>query len=246
MKFMLNLETLKKFTNQYQTVEKNVVREYVQHLFLSCLYKLPGANCLLFKGGTALRIIFESPRFSEDLDFTGVNIYRTNIIDNLFIEALSCVEKQKIKIDLTEAKPTTGGYLGIIHYEIYDFIEDMKFEVSLRQGKSLDKELNTIENIYAPAYAIISPTRKEIIKGKMDALTSRKKPRDYYDLYFFLRHPELRKLVDKNRLQEVLGNLEKEKINFKEDISPFLPASHKMILKDFKKNLIKEIRANLN
>ena len=27
-----------------------------------------------FKGGTALRIIFKSPRFSEDLDFSAYNI----------------------------------------------------------------------------------------------------------------------------------------------------------------------------
>jgi len=239
---MLSLEALKKFTNQHQTIEKNVVREYIQHLFLSCLYKLPGAENLLFKGGTALRIIYGSPRFSEDLDFTGVNIYNTNIIDSLFIEVLSCIERQGIKIDLKEAKLTTGGYLGIIHYEMYDFIEDIKFEISLRQSKNLDKEFNTIINNYTSAYTLISLSGKKIVEEKTNALISRKKPRDYYDFYFFLRHPELHKLIDKNTLKEVLKSLEKENIKFKEDISIFLPHSHQMILKDFKNNLIKEIK----
>jgi predicted nucleotidyltransferase component of viral defense system len=42
--------------------------------FLSYLYKQPDSEKLLFKGGTALKFIFRSPRYSEDLDFTGINI----------------------------------------------------------------------------------------------------------------------------------------------------------------------------
>lgn len=241
---MLSLEILKEFTRKNQTIEKNMVREYIQHLFLSSLYKLPEAEKLLFKGGTALRVICRSPRFSEDLDFTGENIYHYKIIDKLFVDTLSGIEKQGIRIDVREAKSTTGGYLGIIHYELYDFIEDIKFEISLRQGRKLnklDKEFNTIINDYIPVYTIISLAKEEIIKGKISALISRKKPRDYYDLYFFLRHPELHKLVNKNKLGEILESLKKEQIDFKQELSLLLPVSHKMILKDFKKNLIREI-----
>ena len=239
---MLSLENLKEFTKKFQTVEKNVVREYIQHLFLSSLYKAAEAEKLLFKGGTSLRFIYGSPRFSEDLDFTGENIYHYMLIDNLFITALSEIEKQGIKISFKEAKPTTGGYLGIIYYELYDFVEDMKFEISLRRGRKSSKEVITIVNDYAPTYTIVALPRKEIVRGKMAALISRKKPRDYYDLYFFLRHPELHKFVEKTQLKEVLKNLEKERINFKEELSVLLPVSHQMILKDFKPNLIREIK----
>jgi len=239
---MLSLESLKEFTKKFQTVEKNVVREYIQHLFLSSLYKLPKAGKLLFKGGTALRFIYGSPRFSEDLDFTGENIYHYQIIDELLISALSEIGKQGIKVDFKEAKPTTGGYLGIIRYELYDFKEDMKFEISLRRSKKLTKEIITIINDYTPAYTIVSLPAVEVVKEKMSALLSRKKPRDYYDLYFFLRHPQLHKLVEKAQLKEVLKNLEKERINFKQEFSILLPVSHQMILKDFKSNLIKEIK----
>ena len=242
---MLSLENLKEFTKKFQTIEKNIVREYAQHLFLSSLYKLPEAEKLLFKGGTALRFIYGSPRFSQDLDFTGENIYRHQIIDALFINALSEIEKQGIKIDFKEAKPTTGGYLGIIHYEIYDFTEDMKFEISLRRSKKLSKEITTIANDYAPAYTIVSMPGAEIVEGKTAALLKRKKPRDYYDIYFLLRHPQLHKFVEKTRLKEVMENLEKERINFRQELSVLLPASHQMILKDFKKTLIQEIKKYL-
>lgn len=239
---MLSLENLKEFTKKFQTVEKNVVREYMQHLFLSFLYRLPKAERLLFKGGTALRFIYKSPRFSEDLDFTGENIYYYRVIDNLFINTLSEIEQQGIKTDFREAKPTTGGYLGIIHYELYDFVEDMKFEISLRKGRKLNKEINTIVNDYGRAYTIIHLSGEKIVQGKMAALLQREKPRDYYDLYFFLRHPELHRLVEKDLLKQVLENLEKEGINFKKELSALLPASHQIILKDFKSNLIREIK----
>lgn len=242
---MLSQDFLKEFTKKSQTTEKNIVREYVQHLFLSALYKLPEAEKLLFKGGTALRFLYGSPRFSEDLDFTGENIHRCQTIDNLFVNALSKIEKQGIKVDFKEAKPTAGGYLGIIHYELYDFIEDMKFEISLRERRVSTKEITTIVNDYTLAYIIVSLSGVKIVQGKTAALLKRKKPRDYYDMYFILRHPQLHKFVERTQLKEVLKNLEKEKINFKQELSILLPISHQLILKDFKKTLTQEIRKYL-
>ena len=89
---MLSRENLKEFTDKYQTIEKNVAREYVQHLFLSLLYKIPSSEKLLFKGGTAMRIIYQSPRFSEDLDFTGQNIFQYKIIPS---SSRACLVRMK-------------------------------------------------------------------------------------------------------------------------------------------------------
>lgn len=189
-----------------------------------------------------MRIIYQSPRFSEDLDFTGQNIQHTYEIDELFITTLAAIEKLGIPISLQEAKPTTGGYLGIIAYHLFEISEKMKFEISLRRGK-ISSEITTIVNEYAPPYTIIQLGVKELINGKMAALLSRKKARDYYDLYFFLRHPKLNAIVDKKKLGEVLMNLDKENVDFKNDLSVLLPASHQMILKDFRTLLRREIQA---
>jgi len=52
---MISQDTIKKLAIRYHTSEfPNVSREYLQHLFLSALYKISGAEKLLFKGGTAL------------------------------------------------------------------------------------------------------------------------------------------------------------------------------------------------
>lgn len=238
---MLTLENIREFIDKFQTSERNVVREYIQHLFLAGLYKCAGAEKLLFKGGTALRFIFQSPRFSEDLDFTGQNIYYSKEIDDLFLSALSELEKIGINIFYKEAKPTTGGYLGLIHYEMFGHAEDMKFEVSLRKGKKVSGELVSIISDFTTPYTLVYLPAKQLVAGKMDALLSRKKPRDYYDLYFMLRHPELNKFVDKNKLKHVLNYLESERMDFKKELSVLLPVSHHLILRDLKKILIKEI-----
>ena len=238
---MMNSEDLKEFIDRWQTTKENVVREYIQNLFLGGLYKIKGSEKLLFKGGTALRLVYSSPRFSEDLDFTGQGIHHNNEIDDMFIDALSEVEKAGIDIYFKEAKPTTGGYLGLIHYDIYEVSEDMKFEVSLRKGRPMKGELITISSEMAPPYVIMQIPPLELVAGKMAALLSRKKPRDYYDLYFMLRKQALNRLINKKTLKEVYDNLKSEKIDFKKELQVLLPISHQIILKNFKDALKKEI-----
>jgi predicted nucleotidyltransferase component of viral defense system len=48
----------------------NVLREYVQASVLRSLHESEAFLCLSFVGGTALRFLFNLPRFSEDLDFS--------------------------------------------------------------------------------------------------------------------------------------------------------------------------------
>lgn len=239
---MLTLENLQEFTKKFQTNEKNVVREYIQHLLLANLYKNKEARFLFFKGGTSLRFIYQSPRFSEDLDFTGQNFLHLDKIEDLFLKTLEEIEKIGIEISFKEAKPTTGGYLGLIHYELFDFLEDMKFEISLRKGKKLNSELATIISEFTVPYTLVHLSPKELVNEKLQALLERGKPRDYYDLYFLLRHPALNKLIEKTKLNKIMEKLDKEKIDFKRELSVLLPASHHMILKDFKNILRNELK----
>ena len=239
---MISLKKLQEFTKKHQTDFRNIAREYVEHQFLSFCYQNPQAGQLLFKGGTALRIIYQSPRFSEDLDYSGQNIYSYRLIEDVFIETIHQLEKLGLSIQLAQAKPTTGGYLGIISYQIYEISDQIKFEISLRRGQKMKSEMSMIVSEYSPAYSIIHLGGEQIVKSKMAALLDRQKPRDYYDLYFFLRHPELHKYITKQDLKQSKDILSKTRINFKTELSALLPHSHQMILKNFKSLLIKEIK----
>lgn len=236
---MLNIENLEEFTKQYQTDRTNVVREYCQHLFLSYLYQLAGSERLLFKGGTALRIVFGSPRFSEDLDFTGVNITQ-NEVESLFTDTLVNIEKTGITVEINEGKPTTGGYIGIAKFQAYGLNTKIQIEVSLRRGKPALGTRAVIQSDYLPAYSLVHLPKEEIILGKLAALSARHKPRDFYDYFFLLSgdYPLVRK---REYLEKALKLLKISKIDFRSEIKKLLPKSHSMHLRNFSKILENKI-----
>ena len=240
---MLTIKNLQKFTDQTQTSLENVVREYCQHLFLAYLYRQLGSERLLFKGGTALRIVFGSPRFSEDLDFTGIKITQHEV-EKIFTNALSDIENTGIEVELEEGKPTTGGYLGIAYFHVYDKKIRVQIEISLRKNSNLKGVRALIENDYLPAYSLVHLDKENLIRGKIEALVNRQKPRDFYDYFFLLsgNHPLVK---DKENLEIALKLLQNSKINFRTELREFLPASHVMHLKDFKKILEQKIEGFL-
>ncbi|MFH1610740.1 MAG: nucleotidyl transferase AbiEii/AbiGii toxin family protein [Patescibacteria group bacterium] len=238
---MMNIDNLQDISRKQQTEFGNVVREYVQHLFLSYFYQLPDSNRFLFKGGTALRIIYESPRFSEDLDFTGQNIFSNRVIDDIFIKTIRQLEQLGLNINLDEAKPTSGGYLGVITFKLHGISDIIKFEVSLRPGKK-KLEVDTISGMFLPAYSLMHLNGKTIVQEKVQAMLTRGKPRDFYDFYFMSKHHELHKYLEKDDFPEIEKAISESQIDFKRELSVLLPRSHHMIIRDFKDNLLRVIR----
>lgn len=237
---MITQESIKKLSGKFRTREENVAREYIQNLFLSSLYQLKNSEKILFKGGTALRIIYQSPRFSEDLDFSSINFNTKQDIENIFITIIEEIEKVNINLELKEAKFTSGGYLGIIAYDFYHFKGEIFFEVSFRE-KKIKAETDLIVNDYVPSYILTHLSSEELVKEKVSALLERGKPRDYYDIYFILRHPELKQFIHKKILLKIEQKLQKEKTDFKRELSVLLPIDHNSILKGFQERLIREI-----
>ena len=128
---MIEAKILKQLSERQQTTMDNVVKEYLQHLFLSFLYREKKSESLLFKGGTALRLVWRSPRFSEDLDFTGSKI-SINQIEALAELVLEQMENEGIAADIEESKKTSGGYLAIFHFKTDEYESGIQVEVSLR------------------------------------------------------------------------------------------------------------------
>ena len=128
---MIENRQVQKLAQTWQTTIDNVTREYFQQLFLSRLYQEKGSDSLFFKGGTALRIIWQSPRFSEDLDFTGVNITIKGI-ETLMEGALAKIEMEGIQTEIIESKSTSGGYLAIFQFNASEYKSQIQVEISLR------------------------------------------------------------------------------------------------------------------
>lgn len=239
---MISKTIIDQLVHRYQTDELTIVREYFQHLFLSYFYQEAETDKIYFKGGTALRFIYQSPRFSEDLDFSA-NLFTIDPIENAIIAALARLNKEGLSTDIEESKPTTGGYIGIMKVGAFGIDIPIHFEVSLRRGKKFGETV-TVANDYIPAYSVVQMIEKELIGEKITALLSRQKPRDFYDFYFLLRS---RLIPEKNRetFEVVLKALQKTPIRFDAELKAFLPKSHHMIIKDFKKTLEREIKRHI-
>ncbi len=72
---MLSLDQIKKYyPENLKGFERFMLREYLQYKILEILFESQYANRFAFIGGTALRIVHDNTRFSEDLDFDNFNI----------------------------------------------------------------------------------------------------------------------------------------------------------------------------
>jgi len=244
---MIEKRQVQKLTERWQTTADNVIREYFQQLFLSYLYQEKGSDSLLFKGGTALRIIWQSPRFSEDLDFTGVNI-SIKSIEALMESALAKIEMEGIQAEIIESKSTSGGYLAIFQFEDGEHKSSIQVEVSLRDGKKGVGTATLVQSDLVMPYTLIHLKEDVLVSEKIRACLTRGKARDFYDLYFILRSRMAFKeafLKDKQLKSKILKVVKSGKLDFKRELKAFLPVSQHMIIKGFPKTLVTEIERNL-
>lgn len=239
---MIRLQDLEKLSTKHQMQPVAVAREYCQHNILASFYNQRGSEKFLLKGGTALRILFRSPRFSEDLDFTAIYTPSYREIEDILSNTLSDLHNWGFDIDLLEAKQTSDGYLAKINFSLYRYKFLIKIEISFRKSnRKIQSQISPIQNDYIHTYNIVHLPFVEIIDGKISALLTRAKARDWYDLYFFLRS-RIFETEHKKLLPEILEKLKTSKTDFKKELKIFLPRSHQIILKDFKSNLIREIK----
>lgn len=244
---MIETKFIEELARKYQTSKDNVAREYCQHLFLSKFYQQEQAEEILFKGGTALRILWQSPRFSEDLDFSSRETTFASM-ENKIETALLSVEREGHQVHIVESKKTSGGYLAQVNFDFSGFSVPIKIEVSQRKklyAKQYEQTL--VSNDLTPAYTILHLLEKELIQEKIDCLLSRAKPRDYFDLYFILRRRlSFQEVFARHKTipQRILEQLSKTKINFSLELKQFLPLNLHSLLKDFPSILKRELKAS--
>ena len=244
---MIEKRQIQKLSQAWQTTADNVIREYFQQLFLSRLYQEKGSDGLLFKGGTALRIIWQSPRFSEDLDFTGVNI-TVKVIEALMEGALAKIEMEGIGAEIIESKNTSGGYLAIFHFMTSEYKSRIQIKASLRGNKKGQGQAALIQSGLVMPYTLIHLQENVLVAEKIQACLTRGKARDFYDLYFVLRSRMAFKeafIQDKQLKAKILEVVKSGKLDFKRELKAFLPINQHMIIKGFPETLVTEIERNL-
>ena len=193
-------------------------------------------------------IIYGSPRYSEDLDFSlfGVVLHQVKeTVENLFLIVLKNIEQIGIKVELGEKSDvTTGGYFGTATFRMHDFQPiGVDINVSARGSEMIHGEVDSVANDFIPTYNIIHLSKEMLVEEKIfGALLERKKPRDFYDLYWMMRkglltsEQKVRLSKYKNQILENAKN-----IDFRSELGVFLPADQQNIVRQFLSTLTLEL-----
>lgn len=239
---MLNKNYLEKLATKTQTNYKNVVREYIQNLFLRSFYTKENSENFLFKGGTALRIVFKSPRFSEDLDFTGFK--NGKVYEKVLEQVLYDMESEGMGVEIKESKATSGGFLANININYGNEKIEIKNQISFRDSSVKNSENIIISSDFAPTYNLFLLDRKILIAEKIKALIERNKPRDFFDLHYIFTNPDLRKeiYIDEMQREKILIKVNQEdKRLLESELKILLPNSFWRLINDLPGVLRKDL-----
>lgn len=255
---MLNLSDIQKYySNNPALSPKGMYREYLQYLILKALFNSNIANKISFLGGTSIRIVYNSERFSEDLDFDNFGLDFEQFVSAAdFVKAQ--LELEGFLVEITEQKK--GAYYAYIKFPdvLYQnkltAIKDEKILIqvdTVSQGYDYKPEIFTL-NKFGVVKNIATTPATILLSQKIFTAFNRKraKGRDFFDIIYLLgfTKPDYRFLKFKLGIENATALKEyllskSETVDLEslaKDVQPFLlnPNSSDNVL--YFKNLIKQ------
>jgi len=207
----------------------NIAREYWEMFILNDLYSSNLGLNLIFKGGTALRLVYNSPRFSEDLDFS--------LLDEIdFSDFKKVVEKiisRQTELSLKEIYSKKNTYFALVKFK-QEYISQtlsIKLEVSKRKvlfKKDKDFKLLTASSPTSNLKPLLNVlTLERLLKEKLNALSSRKEPKDLFDVWLISNL--LRKPIS-------IPKINMEERTIKQQLSRLLPKYYRRVIPELAKS----------
>lgn len=214
-----------KLAQRVQIDLEQIVREEYEILILNELANSSFGKYLIFKGGTALRLAYKSPRFSEDLDFS----LSKAISFSDFQHTLQALVKKfpNLKIKNLREKYFTIFALISIKEEFLPQSFSIKVEISRRPvkwKKNQDYLLKNLESETSPLQIVIFTVSIDMLyKDKLQLIRERAKARDLFDLWFLSQ--KLAKPFPKTKY-----HLNQKQI--KSELRKYLPKTHWRVIEE--------------
>lgn len=240
---MITPEQVAEMAKKVKINEAVIFREYLQLVFLQKFYQKPASRKVFFKGGTALHLVFQAPRFSEDLDFSAT--LSMSEFDALIASALKRMENEE-GVTWKEKKSVAGRRFLLTAEDFPPYKAYISLDFSFRE-KIFSDERSVIQTAYPVLFTsyVHHLSRDEILAEKIRAVMTRRKGRDLYDLwYLFAAGARL----DWNMVKKKLAYYEISnataadvanrvasfsKKSFVLDLRPFVPLHERARLPDF-------------
>lgn len=172
---------------------EQVVREEHEILILREMMESVIGSALVFKGGTALRLAYGSPRFSDDLDFSLL----AAVTEEEFRRMVEATAKALPEVDLVEAlsKQFTLFALFRVRTPFLTYPFSIKVEMSTRLEPTEPKQRVELRLLTSPTTPISVLAKVSSLDwmwaDKQEAFARRKQPRDLYDLWFIAQKLQL-------------------------------------------------------
>lgn len=218
------IDLLQERLRQYHTSQEKYayLREYLQELILKIIEKSAAMAHLAFVGGTALRILYKLPRFSEDLDFSQVE-------DGFdFLDLLHFIKRELglygFSVGVTQKSENTvknsfikfEGLLYRLNLSPHaNQILSIQLEVDTNPPSGYLLQTSVINNAFF--LQIQHFDQSSLFAGKCHALLCRPYPkgRDYFDLLWFIGN----RIVPNYRfLSHAYAQTQKDEVVFEHEI----------------------------
>ena len=173
---------------------RGVLREYLQVLILKELYKLPDGKKLYFTGGTYLRLVHQTKRFSEDLDFNAGEMKKSD-----FEGALKKVQGSlkgqgcAVKIAFEHWDNILAGEFIFPeieeHYGVvspYRRKEGIVIQCEANRPKWKIKTESLVVAGFGSMFPVVCTDKGTLFADKIDALIKKNRARHLFDIMFML------------------------------------------------------------
>jgi len=180
----MDKELAQQLSKKLKISAPQIVREEYEMIILKELFSSFVGEKLVFKGGTALRLGYESPRFSDDLDFSAMGKIKLEI----FEEVCKKISDSNENLYLVEALEKAFTLFALFKVSDPSLTQkfSIKIEISIRkielkEGKDYVPLL--LKSSVSPVNLIANTvTLEKILSDKM-AIQPRR-IRDIFDIWF--------------------------------------------------------------
>ncbi|MGB3547130.1 MAG: nucleotidyl transferase AbiEii/AbiGii toxin family protein [Saprospiraceae bacterium] len=191
---MKNIEEIRGYYPvELQDRQENLLREYLQYEILKILFESAHGHKFTFLGGTCLRIVYGTERFSEDLDFDNVGLSKEE-----FEETAATIQDRlaelgyeaHLKFAYKGAFHCNVRFPGLLfHYQLSGHKEArvlIKIDTE-KQHFEYDRSMVDLDKFGVQARIAAVPLSL-LCSMKIAAVMGRKRPkgRDFYDLIWIL------------------------------------------------------------
>jgi len=199
---MMQLDLIKNFfpaeIRENASIQKYMLKEYVQLLILDFLSATPFIRKLVFIGGSNLRLVKGIDRFSEDLDFDCKDFSNEEFME-MTDAIINFLKRDGLRVEVRDREnKRLTAFRRNIHFPemLFDLgLSGHKEERFLIKVESEDQQVQykpRLFNIKGCGFYFPFPVPPDgvLCSMKLSAMLSRQKGRDFYDAMFLLEQTQ--------------------------------------------------------